>query len=158
MVGKPSLGITSRLSVNRDQLVRRADSGPYRDLESAFFRICCRFWPTPFESLEERKVARNKMTNLVRIVGVLGFASLVYAQAVQPSAARLALELGKGFESRFAQVNGTRIHYVRGGSGPALVLLHGFPEDWYEFRLLMPRLAKTFTVVAVGFRRVGGIG
>jgi pimeloyl-ACP methyl ester carboxylesterase len=95
------------------------------------------------------------MTNLLRIVGVLGFASLVYAQAVQPSAARLALELGSGFESKFAQMNGTRIHYVRGGSGPALILLHGFPEDWYEFRLLMPRLAKTFTVVAVDLRGVG---
>lgn len=95
------------------------------------------------------------MTNLLRMVGVLGFASLVYAQAVQPSAARLALEVGSGFESGFAQVNGTRIHYVRGGSGPALILLHGFPEDWYEFRLLMPRLAKTFTVVAVDLRGVG---
>jgi pimeloyl-ACP methyl ester carboxylesterase len=44
---------------------------------------------------------------------------------------------------------------VGGGSGPALILLHGFPEDWYEFRLVMPRLAKTFTVVAVDLRGVG---
>src|SRR5215472_3971130 len=44
---------------------------------------------------------------------------------------------------------------MRGGSGPALILLHGFPEDWYEFRLVMPRLAKTFTVVAVDLRGGG---
>lgn len=95
------------------------------------------------------------MTNLLRIVGILGLASLVYAQPMQPSAATLAIKLGSGFESKFAQVNGTQLHYVRGGTGPAIILLHGFPEDWYEFRLVMPRLAKTFTVVALDLRGVG---
>lgn len=93
--------------------------------------------------------------NLLRIMGVLGFASLAYAQGMQPDTATLVAELGSGFESSFVQVNGTRLHYVRGGSGPAVILLHGFPEDWYEFRLVMPRLAKTFTVVAVDLRGVG---
>jgi pimeloyl-ACP methyl ester carboxylesterase len=83
------------------------------------------------------------------------FASLAYAQGGPSSTASLAAQLGRGFESRFVQVNGTRIHYVRGGSGPAVILLHGFPEDWYEFRLVMPRLAETFTVVAVDLRGVG---
>jgi pimeloyl-ACP methyl ester carboxylesterase len=74
---------------------------------------------------------------------------------MEPSAAPLAMELGSGFESKFAQVNGTRLYYVRGGNGPAVILLHGFPEDWYEFRLIMPRLAKAFTVLAVDLRGVG---
>jgi pimeloyl-ACP methyl ester carboxylesterase len=91
----------------------------------------------------------------LRIVGALGLASLVYAQTMQPSALTLATQLDSGFESKFAEVNGTRIHYVRGGSGPAIILLHGFPEDWYEFRLVMPRLAKKFTVVALDLRGVG---
>jgi pimeloyl-ACP methyl ester carboxylesterase len=95
------------------------------------------------------------MTSLLRIVGILGFASLAYAQTAQTSAADLAKQLGSGFESKFAQVNGTQLHYVRGGSGPAVILLHGFPEDWYEFRHVMPRLAKRFTVVAVDLRGVG---
>jgi pimeloyl-ACP methyl ester carboxylesterase len=95
------------------------------------------------------------MIDFLRLVGIFGLASLAYAQAAQPSAVNLAAQLGSGFESEFAQVNGTRLHYVRGGSGPALVLLHGFPEDWYEFRLVMPRLTKKFTVVAVDLRGVG---
>ncbi|MGI8959090.1 MAG: alpha/beta fold hydrolase [Bryobacteraceae bacterium] len=81
--------------------------------------------------------------------------ALAYAQPMQPNAATLAEQLGSGFESKLAQVNGTQLHYVRGGSGPAVVMLHGFPEDWYEFRLVMPRLAKQFTVVAVDLRGVG---
>ncbi len=65
-------------------------------------------------------------------------------------------KLGKGFVSNTAQVNGTTLHYVRGGTGPAVILLHGFPQDWYEFHQIMPRLAKKFTVIAVGLRGVGG--
>jgi pimeloyl-ACP methyl ester carboxylesterase len=64
--------------------------------------------------------------------------------------------LGKGFVSKSAKVNGTTIHYVRGGTGPAVILVHGFPQDWFEFHRIMPRLAKQFTVVAVDLRGVGG--
>lgn len=95
------------------------------------------------------------MTNLFLIVGILGFVPLAYTQSVQADADALAKRLGPGFESTFARVNGTQIHYVRGGSGPAVILLHGFPEDWYEFRLVMPRLAKAYTVVALDLRGVG---
>jgi len=65
-------------------------------------------------------------------------------------------QLGGGFVSETAIANGTTIHYVRGGSGPTLVLLHGFPQDWFEWRRLMPRLAQSFTVLAVDMRGVGG--
>jgi pimeloyl-ACP methyl ester carboxylesterase len=66
------------------------------------------------------------------------------------------VELGDTFESGTANVNGTTLHYVRGGSGRAVILLHGFPQDWSVFRRIMPRLARTFTVVAVDLRGVGG--
>ncbi|GAB3880600.1 alpha/beta hydrolase [Kibdelosporangium lantanae] len=48
------------------------------------------------------------------------------------------------------------IHHVHGGRGPTLVLIHGFPQDWYEWRRIMPRLAERFTVIAVDLRGVGG--
>jgi pimeloyl-ACP methyl ester carboxylesterase len=63
---------------------------------------------------------------------------------------------GRVFVSKTAQVHGTTLHYVRGGTGPAVILLHGFPQDWYEFHPIMPRLAKQFTVIAVDLRGVGG--
>lgn len=67
-----------------------------------------------------------------------------------------ANELPEGFTSETAQVNGVRLHYVRGGTGPTLLLVHGFPQDWYEWRCVMPRLARTFSVIAVDLRGVGG--
>jgi pimeloyl-ACP methyl ester carboxylesterase len=63
---------------------------------------------------------------------------------------------GAGFRSGTAPVNGTALHYVRGGHGPALILIHGFPQDWLEYRSIMPRLADRFTVVAVDLRGIGG--
>lgn len=64
--------------------------------------------------------------------------------------------LGGGFVSGTAKANGTPPHYVRGGTGPAIILLHGFPEDWYEYHRVMPLLAKQFRVVAVDLRGIGG--
>src|SRR5580692_12021331 len=64
--------------------------------------------------------------------------------------------LGSGFVSDIARVNGATLHYVHGGAGPAIILLHGFPEDWYAYHRIMPLLAKQFTVVAVDLRGLGG--
>ncbi len=64
--------------------------------------------------------------------------------------------LGKEFASETARVNGVTLHYVRGGKGPAVILIHGFPQDWFEYHAIMPHLAKKFTVIAVDLRGVGG--
>ena len=62
----------------------------------------------------------------------------------------------EGFTHRFAAVNGTRIHFVVGGHGPALVLLHGWPTSWREWRGVMPRLAAAgYTVIAPDLRGLG---
>jgi pimeloyl-ACP methyl ester carboxylesterase len=49
-------------------------------------------------------------------------------------------------------VNGVQIHYVIGGHGDPVVLLHGWPETWYEWHKVMPALAKNFTVIAPDMR------
>jgi pimeloyl-ACP methyl ester carboxylesterase len=60
------------------------------------------------------------------------------------------------FTSQTASVNGTTLHYMQGGEGPTVLLIHGFPQDWYEWRHVMPLLAPRFSVVAVDLRGVGG--
>ncbi|MGJ7485476.1 alpha/beta fold hydrolase [Variovorax sp. LT2P21] len=60
-----------------------------------------------------------------------------------------------GFRSRSAEVNGTRIHYRIGGSGPAVVLLHGYAETGHMWNPLMPLLAKTHTVIVPDLRGAG---
>ncbi len=50
---------------------------------------------------------------------------------------------------------GAELHYVRGGHGPGVVLLPGFPETWYAWRKVMGPLARRHTVVAVDPPGVG---
>ncbi|MEV5546710.1 alpha/beta hydrolase [Streptomyces sp. NPDC052309] len=59
------------------------------------------------------------------------------------------------FTSRYVDTGDLRLHAVTGGEGPALLLLAGWPQTWYAWRLLMPALARDFTVVAVDPRGVG---
>jgi pimeloyl-ACP methyl ester carboxylesterase len=54
-----------------------------------------------------------------------------------------------------ADVNGVRLHYVSAGSGDPLVLLHGFPQTWYEYRNVIPALAERFLVIAPDYRGAG---
>src|SRR5215207_2750304 len=59
------------------------------------------------------------------------------------------------FTSRYVEAGGLRQHAVIGGEGPALLLVHGWPETWYAWRLVMPALARDFTVIAVDQRGIG---
>ena len=98
---------------------------------------------------------------IISVFGVgLGQAQIVIAQQQQPQANLTSTEqqhLQDGisfqidnvtFSHHMASVNGTQIHYVVGGHGDPIVLLHGWPETWYSWHLVMPALAKNYTVIA----------
>jgi hypothetical protein len=59
------------------------------------------------------------------------------------------------FSHHTASVNGIQMHYVIGGQGDPVVLLHGWPQLWYEWRHIMPALAKNYTVIAPDLRGFG---
>lgn len=61
----------------------------------------------------------------------------------------------EGFEDRYADVNGTRLHYVIGGEGEPLVLMDGFPRTWHGLHKIMTPLAEHFRVIAVDYRGQG---
>ncbi|MFD6532097.1 alpha/beta fold hydrolase [Streptomyces sp. NPDC060184] len=48
----------------------------------------------------------------------------------------------------FTEHKAVGLDYVIGGHGPTLVLLHGYPETWYEWRALLPELSRHYTVIA----------
>jgi pimeloyl-ACP methyl ester carboxylesterase len=59
------------------------------------------------------------------------------------------------FSHHMASVNGIQMHYVIGGKGDPVVLLHGWPETWHAWRHIMPALAKNYTVVVPDLRGLG---
>ena len=60
-----------------------------------------------------------------------------------------AVSFARVFRHQTTSVNGVQMHYVIGGRGPAVLLLHGWPETWYAWRRVMPALAEHHTVIAV---------
>jgi pimeloyl-ACP methyl ester carboxylesterase len=58
-------------------------------------------------------------------------------------------------DSRFAEVNGTRLHYLVAGQGGPVLLLHGYAQTSHMWRPLIAELAKTHTVIAPDLRGFG---
>jgi hypothetical protein len=53
-------------------------------------------------------------------------------------------------------VNNITLHYVIGGHGDPILLLHGWPETWYEWRNIIPSLiANNYTVITPDMRGLG---
>jgi pimeloyl-ACP methyl ester carboxylesterase len=63
-------------------------------------------------------------------------------------AAALAAASDNAIASRHATVEGVSLHYLTAGSGPMVVLIHGYAETSRMWRPLIPRLAERFTVIA----------
>jgi haloacetate dehalogenase len=63
--------------------------------------------------------------------------------------------LFRGFERTRIDVSGASINLVRGGDGPALLLLHGYPQTHCIWHKIAPRLAQKYTVVATDLRGYG---
>lgn len=60
-----------------------------------------------------------------------------------------------GFQHAHADLGDVRLHYVTTGSGPTVVLLHGWPQTWYMWRDVMPGLARRYRVIAPDLRGLG---
>src|SRR3982751_4296713 len=62
----------------------------------------------------------------------------------------------ESFNHRFSTTNGVRLHYVDEGKGPLVLLIHGFPYIWYEWRHQIRALADSgFRAVAPDLRGYG---
>lgn len=85
--------------------------------------------------------------------------SAAFAALAPPRRARAATEappfLPPGAESRFVQVDGVRLHFVRAGTGPTVLLLHGWPQTWSAWAETMQALCDRFTVIAPDLRGLG---
>lgn len=81
-----------------------------------------------------------------------------YMSQTNPSSSTIEFNsesFSRTFTHRTASVNGVQIHYVIGGKGEPLLLMHGFLGSWYAWRKVMPTLAERYTVIAPDLRGVG---
>jgi pimeloyl-ACP methyl ester carboxylesterase len=60
-----------------------------------------------------------------------------------------------GVEHRFVDLPGLRMHVAEAGRGEPVVLLHGFPQHWWEWRKVIPRLADHYRLICPDLRGAG---
>jgi hypothetical protein len=82
---------------------------------------------------------------------ILAVISMAISVAVLPSSASLA----QSPQSKFADVNGTKLHYLVAGKGDPVVLLHGFAETSHMWLPLIAKLSDKHTVIAPDLRGFG---
>jgi pimeloyl-ACP methyl ester carboxylesterase len=91
--------------------------------------------------------ARNVLWNLAAATLLLSGAELASASKAGAGTASI--------ESRTAEVDGLKIHYLKAGHGPTVILLHGYAETSRMWRPIIPRLAQSSTVIAPDLPGIG---
>jgi pimeloyl-ACP methyl ester carboxylesterase len=61
----------------------------------------------------------------------------------------------EGVTHHYADAGGLRMHYAEAGEGEPLVMLHGWPQHWYQWRGQIPELAKHYRVICPDLRGFG---
>ena len=99
---------------------------------------------------------RREFIALLSAMGVSRFVEVMPAEAQQPSRmARVETTMNE-VKHRIVEANGIRMHLAEQGTGPLVVLCHGFPESWYSWRHQLGALAEAgFHVVAPDMRGYG---
>ncbi|MBB5870832.1 pimeloyl-ACP methyl ester carboxylesterase [Allocatelliglobosispora scoriae] len=110
---------------------------------------------------------RPRLGRSLAIVALVVLALLITAEGTAASVSTSAgVRLGDeptvgrarfnaAFTHGVVSVEGTTIHYVKGGTGPAVLLLHGWPSTWWEWHDVMSGLVGKHTVIAVDLPGLG---
>ncbi|MBB3733005.1 alpha/beta fold hydrolase [Nonomuraea dietziae] len=114
---------------------------------------------TPPLSRRLLRSARTVATVMLTLLLAMGIAACSTPTATNVAPYAVATqddpEFKKTFRHEFADVDGVRMHYVTGGSGTPVVLIHGWPQTWYGWWPIMPALAEHHTVYAVDLPGLG---
>ncbi len=90
--------------------------------------------------------------SMLKQAGMFAAATLLWKE---PAATQTTSKFFPGFKPWKVQTSGATINGVIGGQGPPLLLLHGAPQTHISWRLVAPKLASEYTVVAADLRGYG---
>src|SRR5690242_10652764 len=95
------------------------------------------------------------------LIGLFAGCKSTNSEPVLPATKETVLQAAQppaGFKSEIVNVNGVNIHYVTGGQGEPLLLIHGFGQNWFMWNRVLPELSRHFTIIAPDLRGVGESG
>jgi pimeloyl-ACP methyl ester carboxylesterase len=91
------------------------------------------------------------MGKVFRVFGAIAAFNLFLFSSMIPAKTPAA----EAIASKFAEVDGAKLHYLTAGKGPAVVLLHGYTQTSRMWRPIIPLLAEKFTVIAPDLPGIG---
>lgn len=101
-----------------------------------------------------RRQVLKRTSDLVLTSGAAAAGALAFGPHA-PAHAAAGPPLPQGARGKFVETNGVRLHYITAGTGPAVVLLHGWPQTSYAWHDTIRRLAPRHTVIAPDLRGLG---
>jgi haloacetate dehalogenase len=102
-----------------------------------------------------RRDLLRQVTAASAACGVAVFSSRAHAQGATAAAPTDTTRFFPGFKPFKVQTTGAVINGVIGGQGPPVLLLHGAPQTHITWRLVAPKLAANYTVIASDLRGYG---
>ncbi|MFI6041555.1 alpha/beta fold hydrolase [Nocardia sp. NPDC051321] len=113
---------------------------------------------TPTTARRFRRSTQAVATVVLALLLTIGTAACATSAADVPPyavATQSDPRFEKTFRHEFTDVDGVRMHYVTGGSGSPVVLIHGWPQTWFGWWPIMPALAEHHTVYAIDLPGLG---
>ena len=92
------------------------------------------------------------------VVATIAFTIFWFARPADVSFDEVRAAVPHSEFSRFAEIDGVRVHYQEKGAGTPLVLLHGYTSSTYSWKDVFEPLSKTFRVIAVDLKGFGFSG
>jgi pimeloyl-ACP methyl ester carboxylesterase len=99
-----------------------------------------------------------KVLLLLLVIAAIGLTVFWFARPADVSFDEVRASVPNSEYSRFADINGVRIHYQEKGTGTPLVLMHGYTSSTYSWKDVFEPLSKNFRVVAVDLKGFGFSG
>jgi pimeloyl-ACP methyl ester carboxylesterase len=99
-----------------------------------------------------------KLLPALTMIAVIAFTVFWFSRPADVSFEEVRATVPHSEFSRFAEIDGVRIHYQEKGVGTPLVLLHGFTSSTYSWKDVFDPLSRTFRVVAVDLKGIGFSG
>ena len=93
-----------------------------------------------------------KILLVLIVIAAIAFTVFWFSRPADVSFDEVRTTVPNSQYSRFAEIDGVRIHYQEKGTGTPLILLHGFTSSTYSWKDVFEPLSKNFRVIAVDLK------
>ena len=99
-----------------------------------------------------------KVLLVLVVIAAIAFTAFWFTRPADVSFEEVRASVPNSQYSRFAEIDGVRVHYQEKGTGTPLILIHGFTSSVFSWKDVFEPLSKKFHVIAVDLKGFGFSG